>query len=175
LPMTSWGENPARLHVLADDGGASASSPPWRRRHCSSRRWRLLGQVSERKFLQVTVSTWLASTGVIPFLKATLMHLPHPLRQAPPSLWSSRRLVLPLLFAVVVAWPYSTTDVVLGSTSDSCCRACDALSRMLCRVGFALVLSDVGVAEVVRRRHCLAVLGHRRRSLLHLGQLLPSV
>jgi hypothetical protein len=38
-----------------------------------------------------------------------------------------------------------------------------------------LVLSDVGVAEVVRRRRCLAVLGHGRRSLLHLGQLLPSV
>jgi hypothetical protein len=66
------------------------------------------------------------------------------------------------LFAVVVAWPPSGTDVVLGSTSGSCCRACDAPSRMLCRVGFSLVLSDVGVAEAVRCRRCLAVLGPPR-------------
>jgi hypothetical protein len=44
-------------------------------------------------------------------------------------------LVLPKLFAVVVAWPSLVTDVVLGSTSGSCCRACDAPSRVLCRVG----------------------------------------
>jgi hypothetical protein len=42
------------------------------------------------------------------------------------SLWSSRMLVLPTLFAVVVAWPSLVTDVALGSTLGSCCRACDA-------------------------------------------------
>jgi hypothetical protein len=52
------------------------------------------------------------------------------------SLRSSRMLVLPKLFAVVVAWPSSVTDVALGSTSGSCCRACDAPSRTLYRVGF---------------------------------------
>jgi hypothetical protein len=42
---------------------------------------------------------------------------------------------VPLLFAVVVAWLSLATDVVLGSTLGSCCRVCDAPSRMLCRVG----------------------------------------
>lgn len=79
LQTTGWGENPARLRVLGNDGGASASSPSWRRRHCSSRRRRLLGQASERKFLRVTVSMWLASADVISFLKAMLMHPPRPL------------------------------------------------------------------------------------------------
>jgi hypothetical protein len=50
-------------------------------------------------------------------------------------LWSSRMLVLPKLFAVVVAWPSLVTDVAFCSTSGTCCRACDAPSRMLCRVG----------------------------------------
>jgi hypothetical protein len=35
--------------------------------------------------------------------------------------------------------------------------------------------SDVGVAIVVCQRRCLAVLDHRTRDWLHLGQLLPSV
>jgi hypothetical protein len=51
------------------------------------------------------------------------------------SLWSSRMLVLPKLFAVVVAWSSLVTDVALSSTSGSCCRVCDAPSRMLCHVG----------------------------------------
>jgi hypothetical protein len=136
LPTTSWGENPARLRVLDDDGGASAPSPSWRRRHFLSRRRRLLGQVSERKFLRVVISTWLESAGVISFWKATLLHPPRPLSQAPPLLWSSRWMVLPELFAVVVAWLSPATDVVLGSTSGSYCQACDVPSRMLYHGGF---------------------------------------
>jgi hypothetical protein len=44
-------------------------------------------------------------------------------------------LVLLKLFAVVVAWLSLVTDVALGSTSGSCCQACDAPLRMLCHVG----------------------------------------
>jgi hypothetical protein len=127
------------------------------------RQRRLPEQALERKFLWVSVSTWLASASVIPFKKASLMHPPcstRPNRGRAPRvpLDSSRELMLyrrfgppsldvgvPLLFAVVVAWPPLATDAVLGSTSGSCCRVCDAPSRMLCRVGFGDRLGRLSV------------------------------
>jgi hypothetical protein len=130
-------------------------------RHCSSHCRRLLRQASERKFIWVAISMWLASVGVISFRKATLLHPPRPLSQAPPSLWSSRWMVMLELFTIVVAWPSSATNVVLGSTSGSCCRACDAPSRMLCRVGLGGRLGRLSrliltaVATSLESDHCV--------------------
>jgi hypothetical protein len=71
------------------------------------------------------------------------------------SLWSSRMLVLPKLFAVIVAWSSLVTDVALGSTSGGCCRVCDAPSRMLCRVGLGGRLV-VSLGGLLPRLHLLS-------------------
>jgi hypothetical protein len=65
-----------------------------------------------------------------------------------------------VVFVAVVAWSSSVTDVVLGSTSGSCCRACDAPSRMLCRVGFGGRLGRLSVVSLPSRLHLLSWL-HR--------------
>jgi hypothetical protein len=68
-------------------------------------------------------------------------------------------------WAEAVAW----RGVRKAQGGCRCGRCGDVVRR------FGPSSSDVGVAVVVCRRRCLAILGHRRRAWLHLGQLLPSV
>jgi hypothetical protein len=131
------------------------------------------GKSWERKFSWVAVSTLLASEGIISFLKAPLLHPPPgAVRCCTPPPFAGVLLCelllrccfgppnsdagVAVLVGVVVARSSSVTDVVFGSTSSSRCRACDAPSRMLCRVGLGGRLGRLSVASSPPRLHLLS-------------------